>query len=536
MSNPDAERTATGVLDWVSDGDPVQTTVLAIIAAAAGCETVAPDMTFGAIGGDSLSATQVLARVWRLLDVRLPLSSLAPDTEIGSFVALVKRGRADRDDGGTAIAPDRAGGNAAESLTPGQVAILLSAELSGPQGAAAATLPVVRRIRGALDRAALHDSLDALVRRHQALSLSLGDQGNGLAQRQLPIEPIELPVVDAGRDHLEVARQHLQTPLDPAAPPLLRPLLVQIGPADHLLVITIHHAVCDGWSVGILLRELAALYESSVTAAPPPALGESPGFLDFARWQQQLLAREQDALVSFWRSALEPLPGDRWLPTDFERPHFRSGRGAAEPVGVDSEVFGDLRVSGGEQGATTFMSLLAAFAIVLAELSGKTDLVIGAPMANRSHPLLAGTVGYLSNTVPIRLDLDGDPTVREVIGRVRRASLDAYDHQALPLSSLIAALSPKRDVSVPPVFQVCLVLNDTQTVPMHGVEVEPVLLHKGTSPYDLTLYLEQRPDSLDGYVEYPTDLFRPQTIERLRGRLIEVLRTMAADPDTKALR
>lgn len=520
---------------WTAVGETVEAVTLDVLVAAVGCEVIEPEMTFGQIGGDSLAATRVLGGIWRTLDVRLPLSSLAPDTEVGSFLALVKEKSQQRGEKTADDAPLRQSDRRVEPLTPGQIAILLSAELSGPEGAAAATLPVVLRLRGALDSAALHGSLEALVRRHQALSLQIGDEDRAYVQRQRSVGLPELTVVKAGADHLQIAREHIRQRIDPTAPPLLRPLLIRIGPADHLLVLAIHHAACDGWSVKVLLRELAAIYAATLTGARAPAFEDAVGFLDFARWQRQLLGRDQDLLVSFWRSAMEPLPFDRWLPTDFDRPHYRTGEGGAEHLRLDRSLLAELRAFGGEQGVTTFMSFLAAYAMVLADFAAVTDVIVGVPMANRPHPLFHGTVGYLSNTVPVRVDLSGDPTVRELLGRVRRASLDAHDHQGLPLSSLVAALSPKRDVSVPPVFQVCLVLNDMQPVAMQGLDVEAVLQHKGTSPYDLTLYLEWRSDSLDGYIEYPTDLYRAATIRALRRRLIRVLRGMTADPDAKAL-
>jgi non-ribosomal peptide synthetase component F len=181
------------------------------------------------------------------------------------------------------------------------------------------------------------------------------------------------------------------------------------------------------------------------------------------------------------------------------------------------------------------MVLLTAYALVLAEHSGSTDLIIGSPMANRVHPSLDGTVGYVSNTVPIRLDLSRDPSVRELLRRVRKSCLDAYDHQALPLPRLLGELAGRRDPAVPPVFQVCLVLNEMPAVPMRGLQVKEVVIHNGTSPYDLTFYLEQRSDSWVGYVEYPVDLFCPATARGLRRRLEQVLMAMFDAPDCPAL-
>lgn len=519
-------------------GGSAEAVVLSIIAGTLGCEAIEPDLTFGAIGGDSLAATQILARVWQALDVRLPLSSLPPDTEMGAFVALVEekaRGH-DAEARGTRVLLRRERGSRFEQLTPGQIAILLTAELSGAEGAAAATIPLALRLRGALDPAALRDSLDALIHRHQALSLAIVEEPGGLVQRHRSVGLAELPVIDAGAKYTDLAHNHARMRIDPAEAPLLRPLLLRIGPADHLLVLAIHHIGCDAWSAKVLLKELAVLYEAAITGAQLPLRDDAAGFLDFARWQRELLAREQERLISFWHSALDSLPPDRWLPTDLERPRYRTGGGAAEHFSVDRPLLAELRAFSGEQGVTPFMTLLAGYAVVLAGFSNATDLVIGSPMANRSHPLLADTVGYLSNTVPIRIDLGDDPTVRELLGRVRRASLDAYDHQDLPLPNLIAALAPKRDVAVPPIFQVCLVFNEMQPAPMRGLDVEEVTLHNGASPYDLTLYLEQRADSLAGYVEYPTDLFHADTARELRRRLVRVLTGMVASPDGRAMR
>ncbi|MGN6215478.1 MAG: condensation domain-containing protein [Solirubrobacterales bacterium] len=521
-----------GAVVQAPPGSPAAVAI-AILAATLDLDRVRRGMTFGALGGDSLTATQVLARVWQALDVRLPLSSLAPETELGSFVDLVAAKAGEGRSNGEAEAPLlRSGGTGPEPLTPGQAAIWLSAELTGEAGG---TIPVALRLRGELDREALRVALDALVRRHGALALQVTEEAGTLVQRRQPVGIESLPVVEAAEPDLAaLVRRHACQPLDLAAPPLLRPLLLRASPRDHLLALAIHHIACDAWSVKVLLGELAALYGGVVAGEPVQLPDEDAGFLDFARWQREQLGRERRRLIAFWRGALASPPPDRWLPTDFERPAYRSGRGGAEQFVLDGALLGELRAFSGEQGVTLFMALLCAYGLVLAEFSGRSDLVVGSPMANRSHPRLVGTVGYLSNTVPIRLDLGGDPSVRELLRRVRRASLDAYDHQGLPLPILIAALSPNRDVSVPPVFQACLVFNEMQAAPMRGLAVEELLLHNGTSPYDLTLYLEQRADSLAGYVEYPADLFRPRTARRLHRRLAAVLEEMIAAPDASA--
>jgi surfactin family lipopeptide synthetase A len=511
---------------------------LSIVAGALGREAVDLDLTFAMNGGDSLAALQILARVWRALNIRLPLSSLAPDVELRAFLRTLEaeRGLEVTQENAPArpAAPRRPDGP--QPLTPGQIAIWLSSDLGAGDEAAVATIPVGLRLRGVLDIEALRASLGALVTRHEALSLSIREGPRGFEQVHRPVGPLGLPVVDAGDDQMALAREHAQTAIDPAEPPLLRPLLLRIGPADHLLVLAIHHIACDAWSVRVLLRELSSLYDARVTGEPCRLADQVVGYSDFAGGQLEFPAERMEHLVSFWRSELVPILSERWLPTDLVRPERRSGKGATERLSVRSSLLADLRGFSAEQGVTVYMTLLAAYSLTLTGLSGRTDLIVGSPMANRLNPLFADTVGYLSNTVPIRLDLDGGPTVRELLGRVRRASLAAYDHQDLPLPNLISALGPPRDLAVPPIFQVCFVLNEMPASAMHGLDVERVILHNGASIYDLTLYFEECGDSLRGYLEYPTDLFQPESVRRLRNGLMELLRGMIDCPDVSTTR
>jgi acyl carrier protein len=511
--------------------------VLAIAASALGRERLESSATFAELGGDSLIATQILARVWQALDLRFPLSSLAPDTEVGSFVALVvekaRRHRGGKQRGGP---PPRLARSEPEPLTPGQMAIWLATEVAGSEGKAVNTIPLTLRLSGRLNTDCLCAALDALVKRHDALAFEIIEWSGGLRQARRPVGVSELPIVESSAASvIERAQAHLQRPLDPTKPPLLRPLLLRVAEGEHLLALAIHHIACDAWSVKVLLRELASLYDLALSGEPLELPSDPLPFFDFSRWQRDRLARDQDELLDYWRAALDPLPPARWLPTDFPRPERRTGKGAAEHFEIGPFLLSELRVFAGEQGVTPFMVLLTAYALVLAEHSGSTDLIIGSPMANRVHPSLDGTVGYVSNTVPIRLDLSRDPSVRELLRRVRKSCLDAYDHQALPLPRLLGELAGRRDPAVPPVFQVCLVLNEMPAVPMRGLQVKEVVIHNGTSPYDLTFYLEQRSDSWVGYVEYPVDLFCPATARGLRRRLEQVLMAMFDAPDCPAL-
>jgi amino acid adenylation domain-containing protein len=320
-----------------------------------------------------------------------------------------------------------------------------------------------------------------------------------------------------------LAAEEGQRPFDLEQGPLLRAAVVRLGERDHLLLLTLHHIVSDGWSAGILLRELETLYESAFLSRPSP-LPELPvQYADFAEWQREWLKGEVlEGLLGYWREQLAGAPPVLELPSDRARPAIQSFRGAVEPVRLSAGLIDRLHEIGREDGVTLFMTLLAAFQVLLGRTSGQTDLVIGSPIANRTRSEIEGLIGFFVNTLVLRTGLSLQSTFRKHLGKVREITLGAFAHQDLPFEMLVNELSPERNLSHNPLFQVMFVLQNAPTKPQEASEAAPGKTSPsapggdtGTSKFDLLLSLSESPHGAVGVFEYNTDLFDPATIKAM---------------------
>jgi hypothetical protein len=497
--------------------DHVEDLIATIVAGVLGVASVRRDLAFSALGGDSLMATRVLSRVWRAFDVKLPLSILVPDASVSMLAEAVKRAR----DMGEPTGPPlrKRAVSCAEEVSPSQAAIWFVESLGGAD--ALYNIPHGLRLRGPLDAVALQRSLDQLVRRHEALRLRFELREGRLLQEPCTVhQRFELPTIDLSETRqpareaqaLSLATEHVRVPFDLTRPPLLRALLIKLAPEDHMLVLAIHHIVCDAWSIKLMMRQLS---EYRYGDGEPHS--RTLGFLDFIAWQRAMLDEAQvTRLASSWREALGDISEITPSPTDYPRRERPSGAGAIEPVELSAELVDDLRRLSADHGVTLYMTLLSSFAVVIAHRAETDRVIIGSPMANRGHESLEQIVGHLANMLPLCVDCGGDPTIRELLGRVRAMALAAYDRQVLPFAQLVRTLAPTRQPGLNPIFQTALVLNDLSAPPLGQTQVSEVLLHTGTAKLDLTCYLEERAGGLSGYLEYATQLLRPHTVERLR--------------------
>ncbi|SEL67240.1 condensation domain-containing protein, partial [Nitrosovibrio tenuis] len=332
-------------------------------------------------------------------------------------------------------------------------------------GSAVYHLSTVLTFDGSLDRTALEDSLASLLDRHEALRTTFTAVDGVPVQLIAPSLRLDLPLVDVSQpsaDCLARARAHhaaaLAAPFDLTHGPLLRASLVRLERSYHWLVLVLHHIVADGWSLEILHRDLRALYASKVKGEQPavPALPALPiQYADFACWQRRILQGERlNGLLAYWQKQLEEAPAQLALPSDRPRPAQSSYRGGRCGVGLDAALTARLRALGQDKSATLFMTLLAAFGVLLSRYSGQTDLVIGTPIANRTRSELEGLIGFFVNTLALRLDLSGDPSFTALLERLRMVATEAYAHQDLPFEMLVARLAPERHLSQAPLFQV----------------------------------------------------------------------------------
>ena len=327
---------------------------------------------------------------------------------------------------------------------------------------------------------------------------------------------------------IEVAR-----PFDLAHDRLLRAVLVREEPRTHVLALSVHHIVSDEWSMGVLITELSTLYaaeERGVASSLPPLTVQ---YADYAAWQRSWL--NEAALTeqhAFWRAELAGAPALLELPTDRPRARVQRHRGRIHAFQLEASVADGLETLARQADTTLFMTLMAGYAILLQRYSGQPDVVIGSPIANRVRPELEPLIGFFVNTLPFRIDLSGEPTVRELLARVRRSALAAYANQDVPFEQLVEELRPERNLGHAPIFQVMLVLQNAPAPDLGqtSLAITPVAPHAVAAKFDLTLSLERTSRGLAGMIEYDTDLFDAATIERMAHHLDQVLRAMAGDP------
>jgi hypothetical protein len=403
-------------------------------------------------------------------------------------------------------------------------------------GTSAYTIAVRRCFRGPLNVTALVSAFTELVRRHESLRTTFVSKEGQPVQRIADPEPVTLGIVAleglaaADRDRVaeQIVREEAQRPFDLARGPLFRPVLLRLGPDEHELLVSVHHIVADCWSLGILARELGALYEASVAGRPSP-LPELPiQYADFALWQRRWLTGDVlEAQRHYWRRQLGGRPAPLELPTDYPRSRRPTLAGASHEFELPHPLADRLRELSRRRGATPFMTLLAAFKALLARYTGQEDIVVGTLVANRNYVELEPVIGLFANTLVLRTDLTGDPTFRELLARVRETCLDAYAHPDMPFEKLVEELQPERTLGQNQLFQVSFVWQGAAT----GADLAFVTV---ASPFDLTLFVRDGiGGTLSATVQYKRDLFQPETIARLAGHYRALLEGVAADPDRR---
>jgi amino acid adenylation domain-containing protein len=524
--------------EHVAPRTPIEELVATLWADLLGVERVGARDDFFALGGHSLSAAKLVSRLREAFGVELPVRALFESPTVAALAAAVERSRGEGIE--RAAAPPLAalprGGPLPLSLAQERLWFLERLE----PGGAVYNIPLAACLRGDLDTAALAAALSAVVQRQESLRTTLEVAAGGPVQVVAAPRPVLLPCIDLGgvggpegdAEAWRLARREARRPFDLGAGPLLRTLLLRWSPDKHLLVLVLHHVIADGWSLGVLLSELSELYGSAVERHPP-SLPELPvQYGDYAVWQRRWLGGcAPEGPLGYWRERLAAAPEALELPTDRPRPVVQSGRGASLPMPLSDALARELGALSRRTGTTLFMALLAGFAALLSRLSGQEDLVVGTPVANRDRTEIEGLIGFFVNTLPLRLDLAGDPPFGELLGRVREVALGAYAYQAVPFERLVEELKPRRDRSRNPLFQAMLALQSglTGQLRLPGLAVQPQPLHTGTAKFDLTLALAEADGLLAGGVEYAADLFDAATVRRMVGQLGNLLTGAAAD-------
>ncbi|MGH8772237.1 MAG: condensation domain-containing protein, partial [Burkholderiales bacterium] len=390
------------------------------------------------------------------------------------------------------------------------------------------------RLIGALDVAALQQSFNDIVSRHEVLRTSfatLDEQPVQIVQRTktLPLNVVDFRGYPDESRESEAHRLVLaesNRPFDLSCPPLIRVCLVRVADREHLLSVAMHHIVSDGWSMGVLFRELMNFYEAHI-GGRSPALAELPiQYADYAEWQRhQLQGETLNEDIAYWKQQLAGAPPLIDLPLDRPRPALKTYRGARVSRILSKDLADSLKALSQTEGATLFMILLTGFKLLLWRYNECEDIVIGSPVANRDRTEIEGLIGFFVNTVVLRTDLSGDPTFRELLARVREVSMGAYSHQQLPFEKLIEVLRPKRNASYSPLFQVMFALQNANPdrLALAGLAVEPLATQRETAKFDLSLVCGEDSHALKVTAIYNTDLFNAGTIAQLLAHVESLL-------------
>ena len=497
------------------------------------------------LGGHSLLATQVIARLHAELGVAIPVSVFFSQPTVAELAAWIEERLSTPtvDDSPPLEAiPPEADGSREAPASFAQYRLWFVEQLA--PGSALYNTQAAISLRGELDPAALERALTELVRRHESLRTTFVSREGELFQRVAPPSLITLAPIDLrGKSPAErqgEMRRLMQTEnlraFDLARGPLVRFTLALLEQHRQILVMALHHIITDGWSMGILRREIQALYHAFRSGQPSPLPEPRLQYANFAAWQRLWLSQAVlDRQLDYWR---EKLGGVEMLelPTDRPRPKIPRYRSARHTFIVAPELADRLRDLGRKEEATLFMVLLTAFQLLLGRYSGQDDVVVGTPIANRLRAELEDVVGFFVNTLVMRADLGGDPTFRQLLGQVRQTCLEAYAHQDLPFERLVEELAPERHVGVQPLFQVMFVM---QNLPQIGDTSGPPRIidqrsggngEFGTAKFDLMLQVTERDQGLQCDLAYDIDLFDGATAERLAGHFNTLLEAIVADP------
>ncbi|HWW77545.1 MAG TPA: condensation domain-containing protein, partial [Pyrinomonadaceae bacterium] len=418
-------------------------------------------------------------------------------------------------------------------------------QLEGPN--ATYNMPNAFRMFGELNVGVLEASLAEIIRRHEALRTNF-TQVDGKPVQVIHdrvegyLSIVELPGLDDAQREEEIlrrSREDARRPFDLAHDPLLRIQILRFEPRFHVMLINMHHIVADGWSLGVIVREMVALYGALSGGEASPLAPLPIQYADFARWQRRWLAGTQlEGQIEYWRGQLAGAPSLLALPTDRPRPPLQTFRGGTHFFKIDGERLSALKALGRRCDASLFMVLFAGFAALLWRYSRQDSLVVGTPVANRGRKELEPLIGFFVNTLALRVDFDGDPGVRELIARVKETAMGAFRNQDVPFERLVEELQPERNLGFSPLFQVMFILQNAplDDLRLPGVRLEEIEVDAGTSMFDLTLKLRERGGLLEGELEFNTDLFDRATVERFIGHYQLILDGMLGDPDSAVSR
>jgi amino acid adenylation domain-containing protein len=488
---------------------------------------------FFELGGHSLLATQVVSRVREAMQVDIPLRSLFESPTVAAMAAVVQAA------GGLRNAPPitRVARDDKLALSSAQQRLWFLDQLQ-PESSFYNISGGVRLI-GKLNTLALKQSLNEVIKRHEILRTGFAMADGQPVQLIAPPGELQVPLIDLSRlpgekeaRLQERVAQTSQRPFDLSSSPLLRAILYESNDTDHTLILVMHHIIVDGWSTGILIREIGELYNAFINGLPSPLADLSIQYADYAAWQQAQL--ESEALqveMAYWLRQLDAAPTLLELPLDHPRPPVQTYRGASASRLLDTDLLDSLKAISRAHSNTLFITLLAAFNALLCRYSGQTDILIGTPVAGRSRVELEGLMGLFVNTLVMRTDLAGNPSFAELAGRARAVAFSAFEHQDVPFELLVEKLQPSRSLSHSPLFQVMFAMQNASAdqANIQGTQVSAVELDSTSAKFDLMLMAGESSRGLSVAIEYSSDLFDGLTIERMLSHFERMLDSLSRD-------
>jgi amino acid adenylation domain-containing protein len=527
----------------VAPRTPVEEIVADIWSQLLNVERIGVADNFFELGGHSLLATQVISRVRDAFGQEVALRSLFEQPTVAGLARAIEAGSGL---GADLQAPPLERVERAEQLplSFAQQRLWFLDQLE--PGSSFYNIPAAVRLRGTLNIEALERTLSEVVRRHEGLRTHFIAIDGEPVQVIEAAAPLRLAVLDlSGMEEAAreaemqrlVAAESLR-PFDLMKGPLLRLSLLRLGAEEHVALVTMHHIVSDGWSIGVLVREVAALYGAYVLGQESPLEELAIQYADFAHWQRGWLQGEVlAAQLEYWRAELADAPTVIDLPIDKPRPPVQTYHGAHQPFQLSTELSAQLRELSRRHGATLFMTLLAAFDVLLCRYAGQDQVLVGTPIANRNRSETEALIGFFVNTLVLRGDVRGNPSFRELLRRVRETALSAYAHQDLPFEKLVEELQPERDMSRSALFQVMFVLQNApgEALELEGLSLSGVESASDTVKFELTLALQEFEGMVVGGLNYNRDLYEPETIERIVQSYERVLQAVATDAEQRVV-
>lgn len=534
------ERTGRG--EYVEPSTASEQTVAGIWADLLGLPKISLNDNFFELGGHSLLATRVMVRVRKTTGVELPLRALFENPTVAKLASYI----------------DSSAPESTASLPP---ILPVSRDRELPLSFAQQRLWFMEQLKpgdplfhsfqallidGPLDVRALELSLNEIIRRHEVLHTVFDTVAGLPVQRVAPFTPMSLrtmnvsdvPQADHSSTLTQLAADERQQPFDLARGPLIRALLVALGEQEHALLLTLHHIVSDGWSMGILCREMQTLYDAFASGTPAPLPALPVQYADFSVWQREHLEGEAlDEQLSYWRTQLANVSSVLELPSDRRRPEIASFRGGRVTFDLPVELTQQLKTLSQREGVTLFMVLLAALDALLYRYSGQTDIAVGTAIANRNRDETEGLIGFFVNMLVMRTDLSGNPAFLDLLQRVKQMTLAAYQHQDVPFEQIIEMLQPQRSLNRTPLYQIEFTLQNAPVEPLEvrGLRFAPLDVQAMSSDTDLNLMMTETESALAGYVVYSIDLFDATTIERMMGHFHNLLEEIVKAPEQRIL-